>query len=84
MGQQPTNVFSALCCLSQCSLHCRVERTEEPRPVPVGQRGWPAGVCPQLPQVSGYFTTGKRIADIRFRPVFSGWRDDAGTSFEAP
>jgi hypothetical protein len=33
--------------------------------------------------MSGYFTTGKRVTDIRYRPLFSGWGDDARAFFEA-
>src|SRR5262249_41236903 len=63
--------------LSQCSLHGRIECAKKPRPVPLRQQGWPASNSPQFPQVPRYFTTGKCVADIRSRPLFSGRGDDA-------
>lgn len=74
---------STVCRLSQCSLQGRIERAEEPGPIRLGQRGWPAGVRPQLAQVPSDLTTGKRIADIRLRPLSSGRGDDARALLEA-
>jgi|SRR5690242_14717347 hypothetical protein len=69
--------------LSQCSLQDRIECAEEPGPVLLGHWGWPTGILPQLPQMPGYITTGKRISDIRLCPLFPGRGDDARPFFEA-
>jgi hypothetical protein len=36
-----------------------------------------------ITQVTGYFTTGERIANIRFRPVFPGWGNGVRSFLEA-
>lgn len=88
-NQLPTDLFRicrpavAADLLSRCRLQGRIERVEQPGPIPLGQRGRPAGVRPQLAEVPGYLTTGKRIADIGLRPMFSHWGDDTCPFLEA-
>jgi hypothetical protein len=69
--------------LAQGGLQGRIERAEKPGPIPLAQRRRSASVRPQLAQVSSYFATGKRIPDIRLRPLFSARGDDARADFEA-
>jgi hypothetical protein len=52
-------------------LHCRIKRAEKTGPILLGQRSGSVGIRSQLPQVAGYFTTGKRISYIRLRPLFA-------------
>src|ERR1700730_9579173 len=75
-------VFSAAGRLPQCSLHDRIERAEEPRLVPLGQRGWSAGIRSQLPEVPRDLATDERVSYIRLRPLLAGRGDDARPLFE--
>jgi hypothetical protein len=63
--------------VSYCSLHCRIKGAEKTGPVLLGQRSGSAGIRSQLPQVPGYFATGKRVSYIRLRPLLVGRGDDA-------
>src|SRR4029077_7142944 len=76
-------VFSAAGRLAQRSLHDRIERAEEPRLIPLGQRGWSAGIRSQLPEVPRDLTTHERVGYIRLRPLLAGRGDDARPLFEA-
>jgi hypothetical protein len=38
------------------------------------------GILPQLTQMPGYITTGKRVSDIRLCPLLSGRGDEAPLS----
>ena len=75
-------VTSAVGRLAQCSLQCRIERAEKPGSVPLGQRSRSAGIGSELPQVLGYFTTGKGVTYIPLRPLFAGRRDDTRALFK--
>ena len=61
---------------SQCSLQSGIQRAEKPGQVLLGQRSRSAGTHSELPKVPRYLASNKRVADIRLRPVFAGWRDD--------
>jgi hypothetical protein len=63
--------------LSQWSLHGCIKRAEKPRPVPLGQGSWSAGIRSELLGAPRDLATDERVTYIRLRPVFAGRGDNA-------